>query len=103
MPYSMSCKMLANMKSMLSGYLLNHSPNLIEHHSWLAYRNGIIQRLLSHLHYLLLYGLYWLTVENSEVVVSVMAVEVSCDVDVDLISPLEWTSGGYTVHYAFIH
>lgn len=88
MPNPMSSKLRTDVHAILICYSFNRPSNLIDISSRSTDGNSLIQGLLRHLYHSFLDLMLWLPVENGKIVVSVIAVDVRCDVDVDLITQI---------------
>lgn len=89
MSYTMTCELLAHTHIVLIGHLLDFFANQIQGNSRLADRNCLVESLLSHLCNLQFYFLFRLTIEDCQIVVTVVTVDVDSDVNIELISELK--------------
>ncbi len=87
---------------MLRCYFLNHPSDLVNLYTWFTYRYGLVQCLLGYLNHFGFYTLLGLTIEYSEVVISMITIEVRGYIYVYLVSKVERTGWGDTVDNAFI-
>lgn len=89
---TVACKTLANVQAISSCYFFNSSSYLIHQHSWLADRNRLVKCFLRYVHYLCLDLMLWLAIKDSEVIISVISIDVYADVDVDFVPEVQGPS-----------
>lgn len=92
MAHTVPCKVLTDMQTVPSSYLLNDFSYFIHQHSRLAYRNCLIQCFLRYFHYLCLDFMLRFAIEDCKVIIPVISIDIDADIDVDLISEVQGPS-----------
>lgn len=90
MSHSMSCEVSTDMHTIIRGYSLDYFSNLIKVGPWPTDSNGLVQCLLRHLRHLLQNFIIRLTIEDGQIVITMITIDECSDVDVNLIPEVQW-------------
>lgn len=85
-PDTMPCEVLADVHVVTTRHFLDHSPDLVYCHSWLTNRNSFVHGLLGDLCHLQLDRLFRLPVEDCQVIISMIAIYISRDINVNFVT-----------------